>query len=234
VVQYACPVIGHMPVDAIGIADVLSVLKPKGVPPEETLWVRAPTTARRLRGRIEKILNRSYALLHANDPAKAKALEAANPAAWGDHLKHLLGNNGHEVEHFCALHYRDAHEFVAVLRADGSLAAKALEFTLLTASRSTQAVQARWDEVDFDNRTWTIPAARMKANRPHTVPLSDPAIAILREMEAIRTGDRVFVPLDTAQRRQSATCGSTPHDLFPSATSPKNPSPVSSVLDRSR
>jgi integrase len=88
--------------------------------------------------------------------------------------------------------YSEIAAFVAGLRERQVKTARALEFCILTASRSCEALAARCDEIDFDGKIWTIPPARTKAARGHRIPLSDRALALLREMEAARVGDYVF------------------------------------------
>jgi integrase len=173
-----CEAIRNTPVDAIDTEAVLSVLKP--------LWTRAPETASRLRGRIEQIL----------DAAKARGLigrNEANPARWRGHLDKLLPKRTKLARgHHAAMPYADVPAFVAELRQRPAIAARALEFCILTAARSGEALAARWDELDLGGRVWTVPPARTKAAREHRVPLSDRALTLLREMEAGRIGDYVF------------------------------------------
>jgi integrase len=173
-----CEQIRATGVDAIDTESVLSVLKP--------LWTRAPETASRLRGRIEAVL----------DAAKAKGhigRNEANPARWRGHLDKLLPKPAKLARgHHAAMPYADVPAFVAELRLREATAARALEFCILTAARSGETLAARWDEIDLDGKTWTVPAARTKAAREHRVPLSDRALAILRQMEAARSGDFVF------------------------------------------
>ncbi len=173
-----CEPIRKTPVDAIDTEAVLSVLKP--------LWTRAPETASRLRGRIETVL----------DAAKARGFisrNEANPARWRGHLDKLLPKRPKLARgHHAAMPYADVPAFIAELRQRPATAARALEFTILTAARSGEALAARWDEIDRDAEVWTVPAGRTKAAREHRVPMSDRAIAILREMENGRTSDYVF------------------------------------------
>ena len=173
-----CEPIRATPVDAIDTEAVFSILKP--------LWARAPETASRLRGRIEAILDAARARGHI-------ARNEANPARWRGHLDKLLPKRAKLTRgHHAAMPYAEVPAFVVALRERPAIAAKALEFCILTATRSGETLGARWDEIDFDGRVWRVPAARTKAARPHTVPLSERAVAILREMEAGRTGDYVF------------------------------------------
>ena len=150
------------------------------------LWTRAPATASRLRGRIEAVL----------DAARARgfiACNQANPARWRGHLDKLLPKRAKLTRgHHAAMPYAEVPAFVAELRGRPATAARALEFCIITAARSNEARAVRWDEIDFEGKVWTIPAARTKAAREHRVPLSERAVAILREMEAAKTSDYVF------------------------------------------
>jgi integrase len=173
-----CEPIRETPVDAIDTEAVLSVLKP--------LWTRTPETASRLRGRIEAVLDAARARGHI-------ARNEANPARWRGHLDKLLPKRAKLTRgHHAAMPYADVPAFVASLRERPAIAARALELCILTAARSGEALAARWDELDMDGQVWTVPAARTKAGREHRVPLSERAVAILREMEATRAGDYVF------------------------------------------
>ena len=173
-----CEPIRGMPVDAVDTEAVLSVLKP--------LWTRAPETASRLRGRIEAVL----------DAAKARGFierNEANPARWRGHLDKLLPKRAKLTRgHHAAMPYAEVPAFIAELRQRPATAARALEFCILTATRSGEALAARWDEMDFEGKVWTVPAGRTKAAREHRIPLSERAVDILREMEAERTGEFVF------------------------------------------
>ena len=173
-----CAPIRKTAVDAIDTEAVLSILKP--------LWERAPETASRLRGRIETVL----------DAAKARGLigpHVANPARWRGHLDKLLPKLGKLTRgHHAAMPYADVPAFLAALRERPAVAARALEFAVLTAARSGEVMDARWAEFDLDAAVWTVPAERTKAGREHRVPLAERALAILREMEAGRTDEYVF------------------------------------------
>ena len=167
-----CAAIRNTPVDQIATADVLSVLKP--------LWTKTPETASRLRGRIELVINAARALSHIPE-------DKANPARWKGHLDHLLPKqNRLSRGHHKALAYADLPEFVKRLREvqAGNTAALALEFLILTATRTSETLNMTFDEIDFDKAVWQIPAARMKMGKPHDVPLSDRALAILRALKA--------------------------------------------------
>ena len=164
------------PVDEIDTAAVLAVLTP--------LWREKQETASRLRGRIEAVL----------DAAKAQNYRSGeNPAAWRGHLSHLLAKRGKLSRgHHAAMAYADVPAFLAKLRDLETIAAMALEFCILTATRSGEVYGARWSEIDMAAKVWTVPAGRMKAGREHRVPLSERAMAILERLFEARTGDVVF------------------------------------------
>jgi integrase len=167
--------IADKPVNAITTEDVLGALKP--------IWLTKPETARRLRNRIEIVL----------DAAKARKFRTGdNPAAWKGHLDHLLAKQQRPDRHHAALDYSAVPAFVAKLRERGDTRAMALEFIVLTAVRLSEAIDATWGEFDLDARLWVIPGDRMKAGREHRVPLSDRGWQILAAMQVERRGDRVF------------------------------------------
>lgn len=175
---YAHPTIGDLSVSAVDTTLVLKILRP--------IWATKTETASRVRGRIESIL----------DWAKVSGLRAGeNPARWRGHLDHMLPARAkvRPVEHFAALPYAELAGFMTALRAREGIAARCLEFTILTAARSGEARGATWAEVDVAAAVWTVPAARTKARREHRVPLSDRALAILEEMRLTReVGPLVF------------------------------------------
>jgi integrase len=171
---YAYPVIGNMPVNEIETNDVLAVLKP--------IWDSKCETAARLRGRIERILAR----------ATVEGLRrGANPATWKGHLQEALPPRSEvqPVKHLRAMDYQDVPAFMAELGGIGTMSAISLRFLILTAVRTSEVTGARCSEIDWHERTWTVPAARTKANREHVVPLSTGALAALREVELLRSSD---------------------------------------------
>jgi integrase len=148
----------------------------------EPIWPKKPETASRLRGRVESIL----------DFAKVRDYrDGENPARWRGHLDQLLPARSkvREVEHHAALPYAELPGFLVALRKQEGIAARALEFLILTAARTGETIGAHWNEIDLLDKTWTVPAARMKAHREHRVPLSPRALAVLAEMQAARHGD---------------------------------------------
>jgi integrase len=175
---YAYPVIGNMPVSAIETNDVLAVLKP--------IWESKCETAARLRGRIERILAR----------ATVEGLRrGANPATWKGHLQEALPPRSEvqPVKHFRTMDYQDVPAFMAELGQIDTVAAASLRFLILTAVRSNEVIGARWGEIDWHEQTWRLPAHRTKANREHVVPLSTGALAVLREVELLRSSDADFI-----------------------------------------
>jgi integrase len=174
--MYAYPALGKLPVAAIDKALVLKAIEP--------IWYTKTETASRVRGRIEAVL----------DFAKTRGYRTGeNPAAWDGNLVHALParNTIAKVEHHAALPFTDLPEFMAQLATREGTAARALEFTILTAARTGEAIGARWLEIDRDAKLWTIPSERMKTKKEHRVPLSDRAIAILESLP--RAADYLFV-----------------------------------------
>lgn len=170
---YAAPFIGEKRVDAIDTADVLAVLQP--------IWQGKTETATRLRGRIESIL----------DAAKVRGQRAGeNPARWRGHLDKLLAapRKIRTRTHFAAMPFADLPAFMATLRAQPGTAARALEFLILTASRTQPVRMAHWPEIRGE--LWHVPPEHMKGRRAHTVPLSAQALAVLEALP--RRGAFIF------------------------------------------
>jgi integrase len=175
--EYVYPVLGHLSVDTLTTAHIAAVLTP--------IWTEKPETASRVRSRIEQVLGREKALGHRS---------GENPARWKENLQPILPRPSKvkRVKHFSAMPAKEIGDFMVTLRADASPVARALEFAILNASRSGEVLSARWDEIDLDERLWTIPGNRMKSGREHRVPLAPRSIEILHEMQAKRSGDFVF------------------------------------------
>ena len=182
--RYVSPAFGKLPAFDIDVGLVLKALKP--------IWNSKPETASRLRGRIEAVLD--WARVHGYRSGE-------NPARWKGNLKGALPNptSTRIVVHHAALPYVEIGSFMAALRERGDRTARALEFTILTAARSAEALGATWDEIDFTNKLWKIPAARMKGSREHRVPLSPPAVALLNRMQTVRDREFVFPGLKAGQ-----------------------------------
>ena len=163
---YANPVFGMLPVSSVDTPHVLRAL--------EAIWTKKTETASRLRSRIERVL----------DWATTRGYRMGdNPARWRGHLQNLLPRieKRRRVRHHPALPYGQLAKFVAALRNQNGTAACALEFTILTAARTSEVINATPDEFDLDRGVWIIPAQRMKAGREHRVPLSPRALALVRE-----------------------------------------------------
>ncbi len=161
---YAEPIIGHLPTYDVTTAHLLDILHP--------IWTEKPETASRVRNRIELVL----------DAAKARGLrEGENPARWRGHLDKLLPKRSkvRAVKSHAAMPWADLPAFMVQLATVEASSARALELTILTACRTSEVLNAKWDEIDHETRTWTIPAERMKAGKAHRVPLADAALAVL-------------------------------------------------------
>ena len=158
---YAASLYG-MPLRDIDARDVVAVLQP--------IWLAKPETASRVRQRLERIL----------DAAKVEGLrDGDNPARLKGHLDVLLPRQKASKSHHAALPFRELPTLMAQLRKRNGTAARALEFTILTAARTGEVLGMKWAEIDLEQKLWTVPAERMKAGEAHEVPLSEAALAIL-------------------------------------------------------
>jgi integrase len=169
---YVHPVFGSLPVQAVNVGLVLKVLQP--------IWNTKTETASRIRGRIESVL----------DWATARGYrDGENPARWRGHLENLLARPSkvRRVNHFPALPYDEIGAFMASLRGRAGNAAQALELLILTACRSGEVLGARWDEFDMQEAAWALPASRVKSDKEHRIPLSSPALAVIKSMREGRT-----------------------------------------------
>lgn len=170
-----CKPIAGKGIDEIDVASIRAIVEP--------LWKEGHLdAAKSLLGRLEQVFN--YAI-------GEEWRTNANPAAWKA-FEHRWPKRKVEDDHHAALPIAEAPELLRRLRASDAIAARIVEFVLLTAVRSGEARGAQWSEIDFDKRTWTIPKGRMKKNREHIVPLSEQAITLLKRMEAEK-GDSEFV-----------------------------------------
>ena len=166
---YVYPHIGELPVGDVETQHVLHILEP--------IWRSKAETASRVRGRIEAIL----------DAAKVRGHRSGeNPARWRGHLDKILpARQRLSRGHHAALPYQQVPDLIASLRGRSATAALALEFLILTAARTGEVVGADWNEISFEDATWTVPAKRMKAGREHRFPLPDRAIDILRQTQKL-------------------------------------------------
>jgi integrase len=174
---YVYPHFGALSVQSVDVGLVMKALEP--------IWTAKPETASRVRGRVESII----------DWATARGYRRGeNPARWRGHLENLLPRRSkvRRIEHHAALPYDDIGAFMVELRQQNGVAARALEFAVLTAARTGEVTGARWTEINLAERLWTVSGERMKAGKEHRVPLSDAAMAIVEQMKAIRSGDCVF------------------------------------------
>ncbi len=171
-----CQSLVALGVPEISTDHVLRVLTP--------LWQTKPETASRLRGRIERVL----------DFAKARGMRSGeNPARWRGHLDALLPKRPKLTRgHHKAMPFRELPDFIGKLGTMDGIAPKALEFAILTAARSGEALGARWEEINLREKIWTVPANRMKTGREHRVPLSPRAVEIIKSMSLIRGSEFVF------------------------------------------
>lgn len=174
---YAGPFFGDL-----SVADVDTTLVMKALEP---IWTTKNETAARLRGRIESVLDwatvRGYRM-------------GENPARWKGHLDHLLAKPSKvkKVVHHPALPYAEMPAFMQFLRSEGGTVFYALQLLILTVTRTNELLHARWDEIDMTNKIWVIPARRMKAEREHRIPLSKPAMNILKSQQEDAEGEYVF------------------------------------------
>jgi integrase len=175
---YVYPIIGPLPVAAVDVAHVTKILEP--------IWQEKSETASRVRGRIETVLDWATA---------RKYREGDNPARWRGHLDQLLPNKTkvRRVRHQPAMPYAAVPGFMATLRDQSSISAKALEFTVLSAVRTSETINATWDEINEKEKAWTVPASRMKAEKEHRVPLSDRMLEILAALPRETDNPHLFV-----------------------------------------
>jgi integrase len=168
---YVKPVFGDVPVQAVDVSHVMRVLDP--------IWAEKTETASRVRGRVESVLDWATARGHR---------KGENPARWKGHLENLLPKRTKvaKVEHHAALPYDQIAGFMEALEAQGGIAAQCLAFVVLTAARTSEAIGARWSEIDMTEKVWTVPASRIKGGKEHRVPLSPRAVSILEAMNKLR------------------------------------------------
>ena len=171
--DYAFPKIGRMPIDSIDQPEVLMCLSP--------IWTEKHETAKRLSQRIKTVL----------DVAKSKGFRSGENPVTAIKDARVLPTVKAKPQHHDAMPWRDVPAFYAELNGRSAIAAKALQFTILTASRTSEVLDMKWPEVDFDTLLWTVPAVRMKGGKEHRVPLTDEMLAILEPLKAMAS-DYVF------------------------------------------
>lgn len=177
VYRYAVPTIGNLPVADIELPHIVKILEP--------IWTTRTETATRVRQRIESVL--AWATVSGYRTGD-------NPARWKGNLEYALPSPSkvRKVRHFAALPWQNMGAFMADLRKRDGMSARALEFLILTAARSGEVRLAKWDEINLDEKLWTIPAERMKAQKAHRVPLSDSAIKLLKALPRFEGSSHVF------------------------------------------
>ena len=185
--DYVFPSLGSKPVTEITAADLLAVLTP--------LWARKPESARRVRQRIGAVMRWCIAQGQRQD----------NPA--GDAIGHVLPRHRGPRQHHAALPYSQVGNAIRTVRASGAYKATALcfEFLVLCGVRSGESRLARWDEIDIESKTWTIPGERMKSGRMHRVPLSPQAIAVLEKAAELRDQSGLIFPSLTGKALSNMT-----------------------------
>lgn len=175
--RYAFPVIGGMPVDEVDPSSIQKVLLP--------IWLEVPETARRVKQRIGVVLDQAHAKGWRPSEAPMRAV---------NQLMRKIKQP--KAGHFAAMPYKDLPTFMARLRAQEiSVGRLALQFTILTAARSGEVRHAKWSEFDLDACEWRIPPEKMKAAKPHIIPLTDAALAVLKQVRALfgaKPDDPVF------------------------------------------
>jgi integrase len=165
--DYVYATIGDLPVQAIDTALIMRVLDP--------IWRDKPETADRVRSRMDAVL----------DWATARSYRTGeNPARWRGHLDKLLPKKAklRRVQHMAAMPYAEVPAFMAQLQARPEIAARALEFAILTGARTAETLQTSWQEIDLEARIWVVPAERIKGGREHRVPLADRTVEILHSL----------------------------------------------------
>ena len=174
---YAKPVIGAKQVDAISTENILKILSP--------IWTTKTETAKRVQGRIECILD--FAAAH-------RYRDSLNPARWRGHLDKLLPKPSRvkKVTHHPAMPFTEAPAFMDELARNDCVSAFALRFLILTATRTSEVLQAQWQEIDQEAAIWTVPADRTKTKREHRVPLPDAAMAVIKALPNIEGNDYLF------------------------------------------
>ncbi len=174
---YAIPFIGELDIKDIETSHIKELLHP--------IWATKTETATRVRNRIEQIINYAIAIDYR---------KGDNPARWRGHLDKMLPKPSKitKVKHHPALAYKEIHTFFNQLRKKQTTSAYALEFLILTASRTGSIIKAQWSEIDFENKLWTVPMEHMKMKKTHEVPLNKRAMELLKLLYDKRKNDFIF------------------------------------------
>lgn len=187
-----CP----LPMNAITSEHIETILEP--------IWHTKRETARRVRWRIEKVFSAGIVKGHRNKNSKGELITIKNPAAWKDNLESLLvvkkrRGKKSAVRHHPSMPYVQVPAFIAKLREREGLAAIALQLCILTCTRTSETLGARWDEFDLEQGLWTVPGERMKMENAHIIPLSKPALDIVKALPRMAASPFVFPGLTAKQ-----------------------------------
>ena len=167
--DYAFPKIGRMPIDSIGQPEVMICLAP--------IWTEKHETAKRLAQRMKTVL----------DVARSKGFRSGENPVTAIRDARALPRGKSKPKHHKAMPWQDVPAFYADLGMRAAMSAKALMFTCLTGSRTSEVLQMRWAELDFDEQFWTCPAERIKSDHPHRVPLTSEMLGILETLKALKS-----------------------------------------------
>ena len=203
--QYAFPIIGNTPITEITRSQILEILKP--------IWLSKTETADRVRRRIETVINFA-------DTDESRSVK--NPASWKDSLKGKLANpekiknakKPNEERSHSSLHYSQLPEFMNLLCAQDGIGARALEFCILNANRTSEVLGATWDEFDLEEGIWSIPARRMKGRERHTIPLSKQSQELIKSLYQIRVSTFVFPNISNGKSLSQAGMSSVIKRIF--------------------
>ncbi len=187
--NFAFDLIGDKPFNEITRSDVIEVL--------QKIWHTTPETARRVRGRMERVLDYAYAKYCDADAT------ISNPAQYDGRMKAILIPAKSAVKHHAAIDFSELPTFMKELSGREAISARALEFAIFTATRTGETIGAKWSEINLDKALWTIPAARMKAHKEHVVPLSPDAIAVLQQLLPLKESDAGFVFRNFGEKKLS-------------------------------
>lgn len=199
--EYAFPLIGALPIADVTTPVVLGVLRQPVAAnnsfPAGPFWNVRPTTAARVRARVEAVIG--WAAVNGYRSGD-------NPARWTNHLEKALPERGElaRVKHFKAMPYAAVPALMAALKEREGTAAKALQFLTLTATRTAEVLGAQWSEFDLEQAVWTIPADRMKARREYRVPLAPAAVDLLRNCFTEAGNSHVFIGARTERLANDA------------------------------
>lgn len=200
---YASPVIGKMFVDEITTNLIMKIIEP--------IWIKKTETASRVRGRVELVLNW----------ATVRGLRSGeNPARWRGHLDNLLPKRSlvQKVTHHKAMPYALISDLMNTIKTQNDVSSLALQFLILTATRTNETLNARWSEIDLEKRVWIIPPERMKAKREHRVPLTDEALSILKRVPKVEFNQCVFVNSQTKRHLSNNALLQKLNELAPNYT----------------